>query len=101
MFKSRIDRVIFCDFLKSLFTVLVIIFGIAFTIFGGISVCNEIVYNAKYHDIVNERVLSGYSIYIDGNLVDSDKISVYVYPNSAIRFDDNLRCIYIGTSRRG
>lgn len=96
IFKSRVDKAIFIDFVKSLFTLAFIVFGLFVVIFGGVKLGNDLTYNIKYRDYVNERISSGYEVYINGQLVDSGKISIYTYPNNSIAYDDDMKRVYIG-----
>lgn len=96
MSKSRVDKAIEKDILKSFFTLLLIVLSLTFAIFGGIQLGNDISYQVKYRDYVNELILSGYEVYLNGTLVDSDKISIYTYPNKSIAYDADLQRVYIG-----
>lgn len=96
MFNSKVDREIFKDFLKSLSVWIIIVFSLFIAIYGGIQVGNDITYQLKYRDYVNDRISSGYEVYLNGTLVHSDKISIYTYPNKSIKYDDELKRVYIG-----
>lgn len=94
------DKVFDCES-EIIATVQILLLALVITITVGANKYREIHIsqnsNSRYIDIDN-LAHNGYTVYIDGSVVDIDKIIISDYPNDKIYVNDELKEIYISSS---